>query len=95
MSNTAGVLFGTLTYGATQKCGCGVVFKLVPTDSGYKESTLHIFTGNGRDDAIPYWGVIADKAGALYGTTFRGGSLKRWDRIQAHPVGITLRDHSP
>jgi hypothetical protein len=57
-------------------CNCGTVFKLTPTGSGYKETTLHIFLGrHGKDGASPYAGVIADSAGALYGSTEQGGFL--------------------
>ena len=34
---------------------------------------LHTFTG-GSDGSFPYAGLIADKEGALYGTTQNGGS---------------------
>jgi hypothetical protein len=50
--------------------GCGVVFKLVPSQAGWSERILHRFTG--RDGANPHSGVVADSAGALYGTTSTG-----------------------
>ena len=39
-------------------------------------TVLHSF-GGGSDGALPYAGVIADKAGNLYGTTWEGGSSNR------------------
>jgi len=39
-------------------------------------TVLYSFTG-GADGAYPYAGVILDKAGNLYGTTFQGGDLNK------------------
>jgi hypothetical protein len=57
----------------------GTVFKLTPPAHGkttWTESVLYILKGPGSDGAIPfdYSGLIADKEGALYGTTYSGGS---------------------
>jgi hypothetical protein len=41
-------------------------------DASWALTTLHSFTG-GSDGAVPWAGVISDSAGALYGTTQRGG----------------------
>lgn len=74
-----GALYGTTTAGGGsnaicpgQISGCGTVFKLTPSPSGYVESVLHRFQG-GTDGSMPQAGLIADKAGALYGTTSSGG----------------------
>ncbi len=53
--------------------GCGIVFELKPSATGYVETILHRFNG-GSDGQGPYAGLIADKLGALYGTTTGGGS---------------------
>jgi len=79
--DTAGNLYGTTVAGGiVGSCigngsgnGCGVVFELSPTSSGWKETVLHHFTG-GSDGGNPYAGVIADAEGNLYGTTLLGGS---------------------
>ncbi len=71
----AGNIFGTTTSGGSGNCGgvtCGVVFKLTPTGGGWTETVLHAFTG-GNDGGQPYSGVIIDRSGNLYGTTFYGG----------------------
>jgi len=70
----AGNLYGTTVAGGYRKCegypdGFGVVFKL---DTIGKETVLHTF-GEGMDGGIPEAGVIRDKAGNLYGTTYEGG----------------------
>ena len=48
--------------------GCGVVFKLTPTSSGWSETVLLAFLG--KPGEYPYAGVIMDAAGNLYGTTY-------------------------
>jgi uncharacterized repeat protein (TIGR03803 family) len=50
--------------------GCGTVFKLTPDG---EQSVLHSFKG-GSDGAEPLFGLIADKLGNLYSTTYEGGS---------------------
>jgi uncharacterized repeat protein (TIGR03803 family) len=71
----AGSLHGTTYYGGTtsSSCtiGCGVVFKLSPTSSGWQETVLHAFISN--DGAGPGGGLIFDPAGNLYGVTGIGG----------------------
>ena len=66
-----GDLFGTTQYGGS--AGHGTVFELKPEGQGYAESLVYSFTG-GSDGGYPVAGVIADAHGALYGTTFLGGS---------------------
>jgi len=74
-----GDLYGTTRFGGRlQDCadsggaGCGVVFKL----SGSKETVLHRFcsVGDCEDGAEPWGGVVMDASGALYSTTYFGGS---------------------
>jgi uncharacterized repeat protein (TIGR03803 family) len=72
-----GVLYGTTYYGGDVSgcngAGCGLVFKLARQGSGYAESVLKRFKGNG-DGAIPYAAVTVDEtSGAIYGTTEYGG----------------------
>ena len=69
--DTAGNIYGT-TVSAFSSCGCGTVFKLAPSGSGYTESLLHVFAG-GTDGEIPFASVTMFK-GELYGTTEQGGS---------------------
>jgi len=70
----AGALYGT-TYegGDCSGFGCGVVFKLTPSSSGWSETVLHTFLGFGENPAAP---VIFDPAGNLYGTTTSGSTNK-------------------
>jgi uncharacterized repeat protein (TIGR03803 family) len=69
-----GALYGTTRFGGSS--GNGTVFKLTPPAKGqtaWTETVLYRFTG-GSDGRFPYAGLIADKSGALYGTTQQGGS---------------------
>ena len=73
--DASGALYGTTFNGGTH--GGGTVFKLTPpTISGgsWTEAVLYSFTGGGSDGGFPFTGVIADKSGALYGTTGSGGT---------------------
>jgi uncharacterized repeat protein (TIGR03803 family) len=71
-----GNLYGTTFIGGNPGCqeegpGCGTVFELSLTESGWIESVIHEFViGNG---AFPRGSLIFDTAGNLYGTTASGG----------------------
>jgi len=76
----SGNLYGTTTYGGylERNCslgvnpGCGVVFKLMPSNGGWTESVLYTFY-DGYDGARPFGGVVFGPDGNLYGTTVVGG----------------------
>jgi uncharacterized repeat protein (TIGR03803 family) len=52
----------------------GGVFRLTPKPNGEWTTTcLHNFTG-GKDGSFPQDGVVFDRAGNLYGTTYFGGN---------------------
>lgn len=77
--DAAGNLYGTTTYGGSSNClldigsdGCGTVFELVKSSTGYTEEVLYTFTG--FDGAYPLAGLTIDSAGNLYGTTSNGGA---------------------
>jgi uncharacterized repeat protein (TIGR03803 family) len=75
--DATGNLYGTTFYGG-MFCGvdggCGTVFRLTPGVRGHwSEKVLHSF-GNGTDGALPDDGLVLDRAGHLYGTTWGGGS---------------------
>jgi uncharacterized repeat protein (TIGR03803 family) len=64
---------GTL-YGTTYSCGPsanGTVFKIAPDGT---ETIIHAFNADGSDGVNPYGGLIFDKAGNIYGTTYQGGT---------------------
>jgi uncharacterized repeat protein (TIGR03803 family) len=69
-----GNLYGTTRFGGVNNCssGCGTVFELSPSGSGWTEHVLYRFPG-GSDGYQPYGGVVLDPAGNLFGATFDGG----------------------
>jgi uncharacterized repeat protein (TIGR03803 family) len=67
-----GVLYGDTVNGGPNPCGCGVVYELVPSGSGYTETVIYAFQG-GSDGASPVGSLFLDQSGALYGTTPGGG----------------------
>jgi hypothetical protein len=78
ISDSVGNLYGVAAAGGNPGClqdfGCGLVFQLSPTSSGWQETVLYAFTG-GDDGSGPIWRLVMDGNGNLYGTTFEGGNL--------------------
>jgi hypothetical protein len=81
VANNVGTLFGTTSSGGPRPCttnssispsGCGTLFALVPTASGYVEHILYTFTG-GRYGSYPTSTIVRDRFNALYGTTQTDG----------------------
>lgn len=72
----AGNLYGTTTQGGAPDCapipGCGTVFELSPSGSGWTESVLYSLTG-GTDGWYPIAGLVFDQSGRLYGAAALGG----------------------
>jgi uncharacterized repeat protein (TIGR03803 family) len=60
-----GVLYGM----TTKSDSAGVVYALTPSDGGYVQTVLHDFILQNGDGRAPHAGLVADKAGNLYGTT--------------------------
>jgi uncharacterized repeat protein (TIGR03803 family) len=76
-----GALYGTTSSGGAGPLCCGTVFRLTPratacptTSCPWVLTSLHIFSG-GNDGASPGYGdLVFDQDGAIYGTTYNGGS---------------------
>ncbi|HTR27422.1 MAG TPA: choice-of-anchor tandem repeat GloVer-containing protein [Terriglobales bacterium] len=75
-------------YGTTVYCGpfgdYGTVFKVDP--AGIK-TVLHNFNADGVDGFNPYGGLVVDKAGNLYGTTYGGGKYGYGTVFKLSPSG--------
>jgi uncharacterized repeat protein (TIGR03803 family) len=65
-----GNLYGTTSLGGAN--GYGVIYRLSPTASGWKQTVLYTFQGL-DDGQNPVGGLIWDGGDNLYGTTFDGG----------------------
>lgn len=84
-----GSLYGTTYYGGTGSCdgGCGTVFKLTPSGSGYDESILYTFKDY-TDSAQPFAAPTLDEStGAIYGTTEYGGTYTDGSVFKLTPSG--------
>ncbi len=70
----AGNLYGTTHAGGNTACsgGCGIVYELSPSPSGWTYQVIYRFAGGG-DGGYPASGVTVDASGNLYGTTSGGG----------------------
>jgi uncharacterized repeat protein (TIGR03803 family) len=90
LADGSGALYGTTVLGGDCPVeplyGCGVVFKLTPSASGYTFGVLYAFQG-GDDGNWPVAGLIADKNGALYGTTQYGGTASDGTVFKLTPAG--------
>ena len=68
--------------------GCGTVYQLTPTSTGYNWNIIYPFT-DGDDGEFPISGLVADQAGNLYGTTSKGGAGGGGVVFQQSPSGGT------
>jgi uncharacterized repeat protein (TIGR03803 family) len=72
-----GNLYGMTPFGGSGGCnaGCGIVFKVTKTNSGWKETVIHTF--DGADGYAPQGALIVDNTGNLYGTANATGNDDR------------------
>jgi uncharacterized repeat protein (TIGR03803 family) len=76
--DTAGNLYGTTSAGGLASCGgCGTVFELKRTQTGWEARVLHSFGNSQNDGSTPQAGMIFDSSGNLYGTTRYGLGTSR------------------
>lgn len=85
-----GNLYGTAVIGGTGgvcvEDGCGVVYQLTPSASGWTQTVIYNFQG-GKDGYGPGAGLTLDRKGNLYGMTPTGGANGLGIIYQLHPLG--------
>lgn len=69
--DAAGNLFGVCTVGGAN--GFGTVFEMSQHQGQWQFTTLYAFKDS-PDGALPYGGLVADRAGSLFGTTYYAGA---------------------
>lgn len=95
-----GALYGTTLEGGQGRClnaGCGTVFKLAPPTPGqtrWTKTTLYRFTG-GKDGGSPRGKLLLDRSGALYGTTYQGGTGACTDGLSTIGCGVVFKVTPP
>jgi uncharacterized repeat protein (TIGR03803 family) len=76
--DSSGAMYGVTNYGGGgSTCdsggyGCGTLYELTPSGSGFSERVLWSF-GYGTDGYYPLSNVVIGENGTLYGTTWQGG----------------------
>ena len=88
--DSTGNIYGTTMSGGNQNAlcqgpGCGTVFELQFSQSGWTESILYKFMGNGVDGANPLGGLVFENTGILYGTVSSFGPLNGGSIFQLSP----------
>jgi uncharacterized repeat protein (TIGR03803 family) len=71
--DNAGNLYGSAAHGNTVQWD-GSAYELMPSGSGWEETTLYAFPIEGPDGNVVFGGLIFDPQGNLYGSTEVGGS---------------------
>ncbi len=91
-----GTIYGTTLGGGSGSCGstggCGTVFAITQSGTGYQETVLHAFQGGHNDGAIPGGDLVIDPAGVIYGATGSGGLHDRGTvfRLASDGPGYTM-----
>ncbi len=88
VKDASGNFYGVTVGGGNPSCGsfgCGTVFKLTRTSTGWTESVLYSFTG-GNDGANPR-SVVMDSAGNLYVGTTSSGQYSHGTLFALSPSG--------
>src|SRR5580658_3566425 len=67
----SGSFYGATAHGGS--AGAGTIFKITLAGSVYAESVLYTFQG-GTDGAYPFGGLLVNRAGTLFGTTYTGST---------------------
>jgi uncharacterized repeat protein (TIGR03803 family) len=87
-----GNVFGTASTGGSFQCsiGCGVIYELLKSGN-WSESVLHTFTGS--DGQFPNAVLLQGNNGALYSTTWYGGSTGNGTVFALTPSGSSWNEN--
>ena len=72
VADPSGRIYGT-TSADGASCGCGTIFRMTRTSSGWTESAVYRFPGS-PNAGTAYNGMVTDGAGHFYGATVNGGT---------------------
>lgn len=75
LADAAGNLFGTTAAGGSSFDG--TVFEIIKTGSGYASASTVLVNFNVANGLEPHAGLVADRAGNLFGTTVDGGTSNK------------------
>lgn len=95
--NDRGVFFGVTVYGGscvTFTSGCGTVYSLTPSSSGYTESILYRFKCGASDGAAPLGTPIIGANGTLYGVAQGCGVHGLGTIFELVPTNGRYREHT-
>jgi uncharacterized repeat protein (TIGR03803 family) len=87
--DSAGNLYGAAMSGGLPGCGgfgCGTIYKLSPSGSGWTETTIYSFH-DGSDGSAPSGALVADSAGNFYGATAGSDSAGGGTVFELTPSG--------
>jgi uncharacterized repeat protein (TIGR03803 family) len=91
--DSAGNLYGTTVYGGSGTgclltgASCGTVVELSPQSDGtWTETILHNFANDGTDGVNPYFGLVFDGSGNIFGTTYYGGANNEGTVFELSPA---------
>jgi uncharacterized repeat protein (TIGR03803 family) len=92
--DASGNIYGATSQGGDSttclETGCGVLYKLTPSEGGWEETILHYFALEGTPDGIyPSSGVTFDSSGNFYGTTSSCLSSCQGAVYKFNPTGPT------
>jgi uncharacterized repeat protein (TIGR03803 family) len=87
----AGNLYGTDSGGNDNKPSCGGVFRMSPTQGGWKNYGAFSFNNSGVSGCEPWAAVYVDSTdGAVFGTTSEGGSYSAGTAFKLTQHGHTV-----
>jgi pimeloyl-ACP methyl ester carboxylesterase len=98
--DSTGNVYGTTLYGGSAGSGscngsnCGTAYTLSRSGNNWIETVIHNFGATG-DGAVPHHGVVFDRSGNLFGTTYQGGNAQAGIVFELMPSGSNWIESVP